>query len=397
MSIPVAVNGASLLTPLTGVGQYTFNLMAEVEKDPDFVPHYFYGPMWDDERIDQMALEHRLKERLSERVQQSGIGRFPIYMQTVAMGLYARTSPSGIQQMRFNRGVKKQAAALYHEPNFVPYHFDGPIINTVHDLSILHFPEMHPKKRLKQIGQQLPAAIERSDIVITVSEFVAREVIDTFSIDASKVVAIHNGVNDHFRPRDELEVHECLEQQGLKYGRYLLAVGTLEPRKNIGNLVRAYGLLPSRVRRQFPLVIVGMKGWHYNQLTSTMKPLVDAGEIKMLGYLSEADLVRIYAGSTMLIYPSLYEGFGLPPLEAMACGVPVITSNRSSLPEVAGDAGVFVEPENVDEINEAILRLIDNESERIERGIAGLKRAQYFSWGKCAQETLEVYRRVLSF
>ncbi|HET7307837.1 MAG TPA: glycosyltransferase family 1 protein [Gammaproteobacteria bacterium] len=386
MATNIAVNGISLLAPLTGVGQYTYNLIGEIEKDPGFQPWFFYGPVWDTRRIDQAALESRLK---AERV-----SRIRNLLRTFVPNSYAIARH--LQQRYFSRGVKKHAIQLYHEPNFVPLRFDGPIINTIHDLSILRFPETHPKERVRAIGDELPAAIERSDVVITVSEFIAREIIETFSVDPSKVRAIHNGVSEQFRPRKACEVHDCLAKHGLTYGRYLLAVGTLEPRKNITSLIRAYEKMPPGVRRRFPLALAGMKGWHYGELGREMEPLVAADEIKLLGYLSDDELPQVYAGSSMLVYPSIYEGFGLPPLEAMACGVPVIASNRASLPEVVGDAGVLVEPYDIDAIAEAIVSLIDDAGERERLGRVGLERSRGFSWQKCARETLAVYRQALN-
>ncbi|HET8551271.1 MAG TPA: glycosyltransferase family 1 protein, partial [Gammaproteobacteria bacterium] len=197
-------------------------------------------------------------------------------------------------------------------------------------------------------------------------------------------------------PREAQEVHDCLAKHGLTYGHYLLAVGTLEPRKNITSLIRAYEKIPSRVRRRFPLALAGMKGWHYGEIGREMEPLVATGEIKLLGYLSDDELPQVYAGSCMLVYPSIYEGFGLPPLEAMACGVPVIASNRASLPEVVGDAGILVEPYDIDAIAEAIVGLIDDAHERERRSHAGLERSGDFSWQKCARETMAVYRQALN-
>jgi alpha-1,3-rhamnosyl/mannosyltransferase len=386
MTLNVAINATSLLTPLTGVGQYTYNLMGEIEKDPDFEPWYFYGTVWDRRRIEQTGLENRAKTKRMSQVRNL-VRRF--VPNSYAIGRW-------VQQRYFRRGVGRHAIGLYHEPNFLPLEFDGPVVNTVHDLSILRFPETHPKQRVRAVGGGLPAAIERSDVVVTVSEFIAREIIETFSVDASKVVAIHNGVNASFQPRTAVEVRDCLAKHGLTYGSYVLAVGTLEPRKNIASLLRAYRKIPSDTRRHFPLVFAGMKGWHYNDIDREIKALVATGEIKLLGYLDGDELPQVYAGSSMLVYPSIYEGFGLPPLEAMACGVPVIASNRASLPEVVGDAGILVEPYDIDAIAEAIMSLIDDVEERDRRGRAGLERSRGFSWEKCARETIAVYKRVLN-
>jgi alpha-1,3-rhamnosyl/mannosyltransferase len=187
-----------------------------------------------------------------------------------------------------------------------------------------------------------------------------------------------------------------LDAHGLVHGQFLLAVGTLEPRKNLAVALRAFMQLAPQLRKRFPLVLVGMKGWHTSALEQQIAPLVDAGEIRLLGYLPREDLATIIAGATTLIYPSIYEGFGLPPLEAMACGVPVIASNVSSLPEVVSDTGLMIDPQNVEGLASAIERLVNAPELRQALSQKALQRSATFTWSRCVEQTVDAYRAVLT-
>jgi alpha-1,3-rhamnosyl/mannosyltransferase len=189
---------------------------------------------------------------------------------------------------------------------------------------------------------------------------------------------------------------ETLSAYGLNYGRYLLVVATLEPRKNLARLVEAYSCLDNNVRNHYPLVIAGAKGWLTEHLETRLAPLERNGQVKRLGYITQQDLPLIYAGAHGFVVPSLYEGFGLPLLEAMASGVPALTSCRSSLPEVAGENALLVEPENIDELATGIVQLIEDDSWRKTVIRGGLQQALNYSWERCIADTIGIYRTVLN-
>jgi alpha-1,3-rhamnosyl/mannosyltransferase len=238
--------------------------------------------------------------------------------------------------------------------------------------------------------------LARSSALICDSECVRRELIERHGVAPDRVTAVPLAARALFRPVPADGAALRVVPDGLAHRRYVLSVGTIEPRKNLDAVVGAYSALTDDFRRRFPLVIVGMKGW----LTSRLESLIEAGvrsrEIRVLGYVDDEELARLYASARMLIYPSLYEGFGLPPLEAMASGTPVITSNVSSLPEVVGDAGIQVDPYDVDALREAIRLLSEDDGRWEALRSAGLARAAQFSWERCARETLAVYRKVLA-
>ncbi len=181
----------------------------------------------------------------------------------------------------------------------------------------------------------------------------------------------------------------------LQHGAYVLAVGTLEPRKNLATLIEAYSQLPTALSQRFPLVVAGRPGWGHTLIDKKMASLERAGVLRILGHVPESDLPALYAASTLFVYPSLYEGFGLPPLEAMASGVPVIVANRASLPEVVGNAAIQTEALDAVALAVEMTRVLEDASLRGQMVARGLVQAQTFSWQRCAQQTLDVYQELL--
>ena len=243
--------------------------------------------------------------------------------------------------------------------------------------------------------RELPPAVERVDHIIVISEATRRAVQQRFGVDDSRITVTLLAADPRFAPRSADSLKPALAELALNPGGYLLSVGTLEPRKNLTTLFEAYAGLPDAVRQRYPLVVVGMPGWRTEGLMASAQQLVSRGELRFMGYVDDAVLPLLYAGAAAFAYPSRYEGFGLPPLEAMASGVPVLVSNTTSLPEVVGDAGVQVAPDDVDAMREGLHRLLDDRDEARRRADLGLVQATAFSWEKCAAETLAVYRRVL--
>jgi alpha-1,3-rhamnosyl/mannosyltransferase len=269
--------------------------------------------------------------------------------------------------------------------------FTGPTVLTIFDLSFHHFPETHPIERIRYLDRYFYSGLNRVTHFIAISESVKREMVDHLSLQQDKITVIPLGVEDCFTPISVDQLYPVMRKYGLKPKSYILYVGTLEPRKNILNLLRAYSLLPLSLRVTCPLVLAGEKGWLMEKLDKEIERLNIQRTVIKTGYVSREDLPFLYSGSTIFVYPSLYEGFGLPLLEAMACGVPVVTSSVSSLPEVVGDAGVLVHPEDIEKMAKEIQDLLNNSIRRQILGAMGLKRSKCFTWEKCAAKTLEVY------
>ncbi len=374
----VAVNAQCLLSPLTGIGQYTRHLTQAISARGKFELNYFSGHSWGRQPPDAASLRLNRLKRIAKRLLPN-----------------PHELSRRIQRVEFARGARRLRCDLYHDPNFLPYDFPGPIVTTVHDLSFVRHPEMHPKPRRQLMDKYFPAALERSRCIITDSVFVRDELVAVFGTPSAKIHSIYLGVSPSYRPRTAGETKATLAAHGLVHGRYVLAVGTLEPRKNLIQGLRAFRRLPEALRVSMPFVIVGMKGWLTEGIEAEISALATEGQVRPLGYLPDQALIELYAGAAMLVYPSVYEGFGLPALEAMASGIPVITSNRSSLPEVVGDVGITVDPADDAGLADAMRRLAEDPAERSDRAARGLARARAFTWARCAEETERVYRIAL--
>ncbi len=374
----IALNATPLLSPLTGIGQYTASLATHLEL-LGIDLHLFYGRRWSREIL-----------------------AAPIKGIETAKTLVKKWVPRpyrvirAAQQAAFSLGARTRRPDLYHDPTGFLLRFDGPSVATVHDLSWLRFPDAHPPDRVDAYRRMFDSTLALSAHIITDAESTRSELIGEFGASPDRVTAIPLAARAIFSPRTGSEAAQPLAAHGLGFRRFLLAVGTVEPRKNLEAVVRAYSSQEAQFRERLPLVLVGMSGWLTAAFDTLVSPMVERGEVRRLGYVSDDELAALYASARAVIYPSLYEGFGLPPLEAMASGTPVIVSNVSSLPEVVGDAGIQVDPHDVEALREAI-RVLSEDDERWEAlRSAGLARAARFSWERCARETLAVYRKVLA-
>lgn len=238
------------------------------------------------------------------------------------------------------------------------------------------------------------SSLARAAHVITVSETVRREVIDLLDVPAERVTTVYNGVSENFRPQDEQRLRTILAMWGLRPGEYGLSVATFEPRKKLVNLIDAWRALPGAVRSRFPLVLAGAPGWQDSPIRTAIERGVSEGWIRDLGFVAERYLAPLYAGARLFAYPSSYEGFGLPPMEAMACGVPTLVADRSCPPEVTGGAAMLVDPDDHDALARSLERGLTDEAWRSGAIAAGLERARQFSWRRTVDETIAAYRKV---
>jgi alpha-1,3-rhamnosyl/mannosyltransferase len=378
----ILVNGTLLLAPLTGIGQYIRHLFTAIEKIPQASIKMYYGTRCEEGMKLPSAEASQIAQR-SYRIFQRFIPRPRAVRKLVERALFAHYAR------------QERAETIYHEPNFVPLPYRGPLVLTVHDLSCFDHPETHPLERVRLMHKYMPSAVETADHILVVSQATGDALCRWFGVDPARVTTTYLAADSRFQPRNADMLRSDLARLGLTQSAYVLSVGTLEPRKNLTTLFAAYAGLPANLRRRFPLVVAGMTGWGAEGLMRSARALIERGELRFLGYVEDELIPPLYAGAAAFCYPSRYEGFGLPVLEAMASGVPVLTANRTSLPEVVGDAGLMVDPDDVDNMRARLHELLEDRVYAQALGMRGLARAKTFSWERCARETYAVYEDVL--
>ena len=385
----------AIFPPLTGIGRYALELamrlpsVGEID-DVRFLAMWSWagsvasgpassnGQMGDGRAVSDLASPAWL----------SAIRRH-MAMKTWAVEVYDVVSEAWRSQLL--RGAQ---GALYHSPNYFLAPHDGPSVATVHDLSITRYPQTHPAARRRYFELAFRRSLDRASMLITDTEAVRQELVADYGVAPEKVRAIHLGVSEHFGPIPPEATAGVLQARGLKHGGYALSVATLEPRKKLDRLIAAYGQLPVAVRTAYPLVLIGSMGWLNSPLQRLIEQAQSQGWLRFLGYVPQDELPVLYAGARAYAMTSMYEGFGLPVLEAMASGVPVLTSSVSCMPEVAGGAALMAHPDDLDELQAQLHRLLTDETWRSQAVPLGLARAQQLTWDRCVAETVAVYRQV---
>lgn len=273
----------------------------------------------------------------------------------------------------------------------VPAGVKGKKIVIVHDMAYKVYPETVRDRTRFMLNKSLRKSCKRADKIITVSQFSKQEIIKYLGVEKSKIVVMPNGVDlSVFHPNySEQDICRVTQKYGIPR-EYLLYLGTIEPRKNLERLIQAYAQLKSEIPTAPKLVIAGGNGWLYESIYETVKIMSIESDVIFTGYINQEDLPILIKGAKIFLFPSLYEGFGMPPIEAMACGTPVIVSNAASLPEVVGDAAFFVDPFSADSIKESLKQLLYDEKKRFELSARGIERARQFTWDKSA----EIIRKV---
>ncbi|MCL5407564.1 MAG: glycosyltransferase family 4 protein [Patescibacteria group bacterium] len=262
---------------------------------------------------------------------------------------------------------------------------------TVHDLVFLRFPEHRGKKLTNYYLKRHKIAVQNSKKIIVPSIATKNDLQEFLKVEPGKIQIIYEAADERFRKiKNNAIVNRIVGRYFDPKLKYILSVGTLEPRKNLKTLVAAYAILPYTLRQEYKLVLVGAKGWNNSELYQSIKNLNLKDDVIFTGFVLDEDLPYIYNKASVFVYPALYEGFGLPPLEAMACGIPVIVSNDSSLPEVVGSSAILLDEKNEEEIAQAIKEVILKEKLRQKLATRGLEQAKKFSWEKAAKESLKV-------
>jgi glycosyltransferase involved in cell wall biosynthesis len=292
--------------------------------------------------------------------------------------------------------LRKHPVDVLHVQFTAPPFCPCPVVVSIHDLSFEHLPQTFNRRSRTQLRLTVRHSAKRAARILSLSEYTRRDIIDTYRIAAERISAIPLAAPSHFaRVDDNSELQRVRHNYGIN-GDYILSVGSIQPRKNLARLVKAYASLrgDNSADKLPKLVLVGKCAWLYDE---TLRALDETGirdAVVLTGYVPETDLPALYSGALCFVYPSYFEGFGLPPLEAMKCGAPVIVGNRTSLPEVVGDAALAVDPFDVEAIANAIRLLMDDPLLRKKLSLKGQERAREFDWRETARKTLRVYEEV---
>jgi glycosyltransferase involved in cell wall biosynthesis len=383
----VVVNCKSMLGAWTGIAHYTSELLESLTKQAGHDQIHAYPAGWIGRRL---------------RARQGGSGLNPGKLKSLVGWVLGMPGVRGalrgwLEPMvacHFQSVCRRHRYDLYHEPNILPMPCDRPTIATLHDLSAIVHPEWHPIDRVKHFQRYLDRALGQCVHLITGSNFTRGEIIEQLGVAPSRVTCVYHGIRAGLHPLPPEEVATTLRQLGLP-PTYLLHVGTLEPRKNLGMLMRAYVALPGALRERCPLLLVGKWGWNTSALAEYLHGEARHRGVMQVGYVAEEHLPALYNGARALVYPSLYEGFGLPPLEMMACGGAVLASTAGSVAEIVGPCAWLTDPLDEEGWREAMRRVIlhDDWQRQLCRGVR--QWVQPFTWERCAAQTLQTYRKVL--
>jgi len=311
----------------------------------------------------------------------------------LVLSLWRRERPEQFKEYLLGR------AEVVHSTTFCAPRFRAPrrrLVATIYDCTFVTHPESHLAANVEHCLRGTRLAIERADALIAISESTRRDLIERMGAPPDRIVVTQLAADPGLaRVTDPIRLEQVRRRYALPE-RFVLSLGAMEPRKNLARLLEAFVALSPAVRKDVTLVVAGAQGWLNDSIHEQVQKLGLGESVHFAGYIEEEDLAAVYSLATVFAYPSLWEGFGLPVLEAMACGTPVLTSSVSSLPEVAGDAAVLVPPNDVDAIAEGLGRLLEDDALRRRLSERGYRRASGFSWERCARETLAVYKAVTS-
>ncbi|MGJ4953876.1 glycosyltransferase family 4 protein [Bradyrhizobium sp. HKCCYLS20291] len=364
--------------PMTGVGRYTLELARALARQSGVSLTFMQGSRHLD-ALPVPAAGHPFVPVLRNAL--SGFS-LPTAVYRHQLGL------------RRARALRGHAEAIFHGTNYYLPVFPGRSIVTIHDVSAFTAPEYHRPDRVRYMHKEVALAVRRAARILTVSEFSKAEITRVLGVDPDRIRVTPLGIGPEFHPHEPAALKAALSGLPVQPGGYCLSVGTVEPRKNLTVLLDAFASLPAQQRQRCPLVLAGDRGWESADLHRQISRAVRDGWLIYLGYVPDRQLPALMAGARLFVYPSLYEGFGLPPLEAMASGVPVVCSDAPALAEAGGDAARMVSPHDPRSLAEAIAQGLDDETWREQARARGLNRAARFSWERCAQLTGAAYREL---
>jgi len=368
--VRIALDATAIPARRGGAGNYIFRL-AKALPEVDRENHYLF---------------------FAKRAHADELGHTPANVEVIAVDHPSRPLRLLWEQSLLPRQLRRRRVDLLHSPHYtMPLRKPCRCVVSIPDLTFELMPRMHTLSKRLFFRRMMRWSIDHADRLIAISNSTRADLIRLLGVRPDRVVAVPLAADVGFRPVPAAEAEATCAEYGLGRRGFILFVGVLEPRKNLPLLLEAYAALPPGLA-VMPLVVVGKKGWMFSETLAQVDRLGLDGRVRFTGHVPQAHLPALYSGARVVVYPSLYEGFGLPVLEAMQCGAPVITTTSSSIPEVAGDGAVLVDPHDVDGLTGALVKVLSDEAFAAELSRRAQRQASRFSWERCARETLEVYR-----
>mgnify|MGYP001191018519 CR=1 FL=1 len=371
----VLLNALSVINQKTGIGEYTKNVYEELSKNKKIDIDLFVG---------NKVIEN-LEDTLNSSTNNVTIRNF--IRDRIP---FSYDVARHVRQLGFNKILNKNSYSIYHEPNFISLNSNIPVVLNIHDLSWISHPKMHPNRRVKSLKKHVPLSLKKSKKIIVDSYFIKNELLNHFDINENDVHVIYLASKYKFKTYKN-NFEDFLLANNLTYKEFFICVGTLEPRKNLANCIKSYLLLPKSIRIKYPLIIIGAHGWKFDKSTLEIDET-----IKFIGYVEDQSLEYLYHGALALLYLSVYEGFGLPPLEAMSCKTVAITSNKGTLKELYADSSISLDPNDCLSLKQNMLKLIEDKSFQLYFTKKGFTYSKNFSWNKTANKVLDLYKEILS-
>ena len=379
----VVYDFSGIRAPLTGIGRYAIELVR-----PRLASDYLISAFVNQHKFSGKDIRELITSLESGNSAVSPAARNLIGTLPYVRSLYRRTRRASFRR---SANMEIHQGAVCHDINYGFHPGQMAQVTTIYDLSHLHYPETHPRHRVKFLARYF-RRLQNSDCrIITISQAIKSELVNDLGISAARISVTHLAADKAFQPYDVSKLTETLSQFKLEPHSYILSVGTMEPRKNLDTTLKAYCALAPELQRKYPLVIAGPRGWKTGSQQRQIERLERDGRIRQLGFVPQTSLPVLYAGAATFVYPSLYEGFGLPLLEAMQCGCPVITSSTGALAEVCGNGGIQIESSDHDRLAHEISHLLSDADFRALQSQAALARAEHFDWSTTVNKTHAVY------
>lgn len=391
----VIINQQPAIGQRTGVGCYAYELLRHLRLLENAIQVDGFPNSWERHIVRGWSY---IRPYFEPRIPEDD---GPVKKETLANQLRRRTISSirrsgrAFMGWRLRKICRKRHYDIYHETNYVPFPVNCPTVTTVCDLSVLLHPQWHPAERVRHFEKLFISSLGLSQHFIAISQFTRAEMIRHLGLSPEAVSVTYMGYRPELRPMSPMEVAAALQRLGLP-ARFLLYLGTLEPRKNVLRLLQVYCSLPDAIRQQYPLLLVGRWGWKAKPIADYLHDVARHRGVIQAGYIPDCDLPAIYNAAHALIYPSYYEGFGLPPLEMMACGGAVITSTAGALNEMFGHQAHLVDPSDDDGWRAAILRVCTDHDFQRTLCHNAVQQAQKYTWNQCALDTLRIYQSLLN-